>query len=98
MIAEDDDNVTARSRRLLLQLLEAAHDLQRVRLTVENVAELDERRFSRRPMTGLVSQARGAGYLNPSVIIAMEIADSNDSARQRRWTSGWHEEEQGRKR
>ena len=50
VIAENHDDAAARARRLLLQLLKAADDLQRIRLAVEDVAELDERRPAACPM------------------------------------------------
>ena len=60
MIAEHDDDPAARARRFLLQLLEAADDLQRVRLAVGYVAELDEHGLAARPMATRIDESGGA--------------------------------------
>ena len=77
MIAEDDHDFTAPARRLFLQLLQAADDLERIRLAVGDVAELDERRVAAGPVASGVDNAGGAGDDGPCGIVAVEIADGD---------------------
>ena len=79
MIAEHDHDFTALARRLPLQLLQAADDLERVRPAVGDVAELDERGLAAGPVTLRVDQPGGAGNGQPRLIVAVEVADGDDA-------------------
>ena len=69
------------ARGLLLQLLEASDDLQGIRATVSDIAELDEGRFSARPAAVRADQAGRPRDRRPGGIIAVQVADGDDAAR-----------------
>jgi hypothetical protein len=69
------------ARRFFLQLLEAADDLERIRLAVEDVAELDERGPAARPAAAGVDQAGSTRNGQPRLIIAVEVAHRDNALR-----------------
>ena len=75
MIAEDDDRLAALARRLPLQLLQRAHDLERIRASVGNVPELDKDCLAAHPVPLGVDEPGTARNVLPRRIVAMEIAD-----------------------
>ena len=74
---------TALPRRFLLQLLQAAHDLQRVRFPVGDVAELHQGRLAAGPPVARIDQAGRPGDREPGLIVAVEVADGDDALRRR---------------
>jgi hypothetical protein len=54
-------------------------DSERIRATIDDIADLDERRSSPAPMTSGVDQPGGSGNVAPDRKIAVKIADSDDA-------------------
>jgi hypothetical protein len=78
VVAEYDHDFATGARGLLLQLLEASDDLQGIRATVGDIAELDEGRFSARPAAVRADQAGRPRDRRPGGIIAVQVADGDD--------------------
>ena len=98
MVAEDDDHAPAGARRFLLKLLQAADDLQRFRLAIDDVAELHQRRPAAGPMAARVEQAGCARDGHPRLEIAVKVTDRDDAAGLSRRRGGAVQREQQRKR
>src|SRR6185503_6581363 len=90
-------DLAAGARRLLFELLEASDDLERIRLAVDDVAELDEGRLARCPVATGIDEACAVRDVEPCLIVAVKVADGDDALRLS-GCGGRDDEQQGRER
>jgi hypothetical protein len=81
MVADKGDDPAAGARRLALKAHQIADDLERVRPAIGNIAELDKNGCAAGPVATSIDQAGIARDIAPGRVVAVEIADGNDSQR-----------------